>query len=49
MPALPMLHIIDSLTFLSGNKYFSKLDLASGCWQVSLNEDSQEYSGNGRC
>ena len=33
------LHYDDSLNSLSGQSWFSMLDLASGYWQVKLSED----------
>lgn len=35
-------HIDDSLDALSGSRFFSTLDLTSGYWQVSLDEEAQE-------
>ena len=32
----------ECLDVLSGQKYFSTLDLATGCWQVKMGEESQE-------
>lgn len=40
--AFPLPRIGDSLDALSGNKYFGKLELGSGYWQVPLDEDAQE-------
>jgi len=40
--AYPLLRIDKSLDTLAGNKYFSKLDLLSGYWQVSLSPDAQD-------
>ena len=38
----PIPRIDDTLDRLSGSKYFSSLDLASGFWQVELEEESKE-------
>lgn len=38
----PLPRIDDSLDLLAGAKYFSTLDLASGYWQVGLDQESQE-------
>jgi len=38
----PLPRIDDSLDLLSGMKYFSTLDLATGYWQVSMSPDSKE-------
>ena len=34
--AYPLLRIDDSLDHLSGEQWFSTLNLCSGCWQVEL-------------
>ena len=39
--AFPLLRIDDSLNSLSGQAWFSTLDLASGYWQVRLSEDAK--------
>ena len=39
--AFPLPHIDDSLNSLSGQSWFSTLDLASGYWQVRLSEDAK--------
>ena len=38
----PLPRIDDSLDLLSGMKYFSTLDLATGYWQVGMSQDSKE-------
>ena len=38
----PLPRIDDSLDLLSGMKYFSTLDLATGYWQVKMSPDSKE-------
>ena len=38
----PLPRIDDTLSLLSGAKYFSTLDLASGYWQVAMEPESQE-------
>ena len=38
----PLPRIDDSLDLLSGMKYFSTLDLATGYWQVNISPDSRE-------
>lgn len=40
--AYPLPRIDETLDTLQGSKWFSTLDLASGYWQVELNEDSQD-------
>ena len=42
--AFPLPRIDDSLNSLSGQAWFSTLDLASGYWQVRLSEDSTCYT-----
>ena len=39
--AFPLPHIDDSLNSLSGQAWFSTLDLASGYWQVRLSENAK--------
>ena len=39
--AFPLPRIDDSLNSLSGQSWFSTLDLASGYWQVRLSEDAK--------
>ena len=42
-------HIDDSLHLLAGTKYFSKLDLSSGYWQVEVAEKDKcmaEFQGD---
>lgn len=41
----PMPRIDDMLDRLHGAKYFSKLDMTDGFWQIRLNEESKEYTG----
>ena len=36
----PLQNIEDTFNALEGAKYFSSLDLASGYWQVELEEDA---------
>ena len=38
----PLPRVDDSLDVLSGMKYFSTLDLATGYWQVGMSPDSKE-------
>ena len=40
--AFPLPRIDDSLNSLSGQAWFSTLDLASGYWQVRLSEDAKQ-------
>ena len=52
--AFPLLQIADLVNTLSGHRYFSTLDLASGYWQVPVEESSQEKTafvipGGGHC
>ena len=42
--AFPLPQVADLVDSLSGHKYFSTLDLASGYWQVPVEESSQEKS-----
>ena len=42
--AYPIPRIDDSLDALGGSRWFSTLDLASGYWQVELDEEAQEKS-----
>ena len=42
MDVFPLPRIDDSLVLLSKTKYFSTLDLASGYWQVAMDEESRE-------
>ena len=42
MNVYPLPCIDDSLDLLAGNKYFRTLDLASGYWQVRLEESDRE-------
>jgi hypothetical protein len=38
--SFPLPRIDDVLDLLQGQQYFSTLDLASGYWQIELEEDS---------
>jgi hypothetical protein len=40
--AFPLPQVADLVDSLSGHRYFSTLDLASGYWQVPMEESSQE-------
>ena len=40
--AEPMLNIQEVIDKLSGNKYFTKVDLSKGYWQVELTDDSKK-------
>ena len=40
----PLPRIEDILDVLGGTQYFSTLDLASGYWQVELDDDAREKS-----
>ena len=40
----PLPRIDESLDALGGSKYFSTLDLASGYWQIELDEDAKQKS-----
>ena len=42
--AYPLPRIDDSLDSLGGAKYFSTLDLASGYWQVEMDDDARSKS-----
>jgi hypothetical protein len=42
--AYPLPRIDESLDALSGSKYFSTLDLLSGYWQVTLDDDARDKS-----
>jgi hypothetical protein len=41
----PMPRIDEMLDNLSGAKYFSKLDMTDGFWQIGLDEKSREWTG----
>ena len=45
----PLPRIDESLDALTGSKYFSTLDLASGFWQVTLDANSQNKSAFTTC
>ena len=36
--------VVDILDTLSGTKFFTSLDLASGCWQIELDNDARAKS-----
>ena len=40
--SFPLPNIEDTFNALAGARYFSSLDLASGYWQVELNEEAKE-------
>ena len=40
----PLPRIDESLDALGGSRYFSTLDLASGYWQIELDEDAKQKS-----
>lgn len=42
LDVFPLPRIDDSSDLLSRSKYFSMLDLASGYWQVAMDDDSRE-------
>ncbi|XP_066965511.1 uncharacterized protein [Macrobrachium rosenbergii] len=42
--AEPMPEVDDILTKIAGSKYFTKLDLTKGYWQISLAEESKPYT-----
>ncbi|XP_064081439.1 uncharacterized protein LOC135198014 [Macrobrachium nipponense] len=42
--AEPMPEVDDILSKIAGSKYFTKLDLTKGYWQISLAEDSKPYT-----
>lgn len=46
MYVFPPPRIDDTLDFLSGAKYFTTLDLASGYWQMCLDQASQEKTAS---
>lgn len=42
--AYPLPNIDDCIETLSGKKYFSLLDMASGFWQIKMENNSKEYT-----
>lgn len=42
LDVFPLLHIDDLLDLLASTQYFTSLDLASGYWQVGMDENDQE-------
>ena len=42
--AFPLPRVDDSLAALSGSRWFSTLDLASGYWQVAMDAGTQEMA-----
>ena len=40
--AYPLPRVDETLQSLAGSTYFTTLDLASGCWQVEIDENSKE-------
>ena len=45
----PVPNLVDSIYGLSGTKYFSKLDLVRGYYQVPLEENSRQYTAFSTC
>ena len=41
--AFPLLRIHDAIDALSGNKYYTTVDLLSGFWQTPMKESSKQY------
>ena len=49
MDVYPLPMIDDSLDLLSGQQFFTTLDLASGYWQVQMAEDARERREHLQC